>query len=447
MNRARSGLIWAIRYGLPGVGLRVATARGDLIARVVADPEVLADPFPVYEQLRAQGPVASNPFIRATTHHATANMILRNDEFVDGDVPLADSRLGRLVSAASDPHSLGPFEAPSLLGLHPPEHTRIRRLVSRAFTPKAVAQFGDRIQQIADELLDDIIAGPPVFDLMETYASLLPVTVIAEMLGVPTAMRKQFLAWGNDGALTLDPGLSWRDYKRAQVAVRTSHHWLDQHIANLRANPGEDLLSQLVQVVDEGDRLTDTELRVTALLILGAGFETTVNLIGNGAALLLAHPEQLDLLRDDPGRWNNAIGEILRYDSPVQITLRTAGRDTHLLDRPIRKGRSVIVMLGGANRDPAVFTDPHRFDIGRENAREHLAFSAGIHYCLGAQLARLEAAIALRTLFDRLPELTSSGAPTRGGTRVLRGYRQLPLRAGRAASQTATNRTTVTENA
>ncbi len=208
------------------------------------------------------------------------------------------------------------------------------------------------------------------------------------------------------------------------------HRWFHGHLDHLRRDPGDDLLSRLLQ--DEGgDRLTDTELHQVGLLVLGAGFETTVNLIGNAVALLDRHPEQLAWLReqdDQASAWTNAVEEVLRFDSPVQLTMRAAHRDTEVQGEPVRAGEALLVLLGGANRDPAVFDDPHRFDVTRANAHEHVAFSAGIHYCLGASLARLEAVTALRLLYDRYPDLGVAGEPVRRRTRVLRGYAELPVR-------------------
>jgi cytochrome P450 len=269
----------------------------------------------------------------------------------------------------------------------------------------------------------------------------LPVIVIAELLGVPTSMRAQFIEWGNLAATTLDPALPRRDYATADRALRRIHAWLTEHVRTLRRRPGDDLLSRLVQLADRGDALTDTEVRATAFLLLGAGFETTVNLIGNGAALLMQHREQLDELLSGNLAWSGAVEETLRFDSPVQVTLRTARTDTEVAGVPLPAGRSIVVMLGGANRDPAVFTEPHRFDAGRANAREHLAFSAGIHYCLGAQLARLEGEIALRCLFEHAPELATAGPVRRRGTRVLRGYDRLPVaQPASSASRRSRNR-------
>ncbi|WP_158895939.1 cytochrome P450 [Amycolatopsis anabasis] len=427
---ARSAAVWAMKYALPGVGLRAAARRGEAISLAVA-PGIRHDPFPAYDAIRAQGPLVHGRFVSATASHSSADAVLRSEVFRAGPTGAPFRALDRLLSAAIDPRALGPDDPPSLLAIAPPEHTRIRRLVSRAFTARAIAALSARVQDLAHEMLDAIAATKPAtFDLIDSYAALLPVTVISEILGVPTQMRHQFLVWGNQAALALEPGLSWRDYRRADAAARNAHAWLDEHIDRLRRNPGDDLLSQLIQTADESDRLTHTELRITALLVLGAGFETTVNLIGNAVALLLAHPDQLDRLQRDPTGWDNAIEEVLRLDSPVQITLRIPNSDTEVAGVPVRGGRPVVVMLGGANRDPDVFTDPHRFDSTRPNAREHLAFSAGPHFCLGAQLARLEAATAARALFERFPDLALDDQPTRRDTRVLRGYQHLPLRTG-----------------
>lgn len=429
MNRLRSATVWAIRYGLPGMAIRTAARRGDLIARLTSDEALRENPFEAYDQLRARGPVPSNRFLSATASHRVASEVLRSDRFVASAGGGATGLLDRVLTAAVDPKALGPVDPPSLLVVQPPQHTRLRKLVSRTFTPRAVNRLAGRMREVADDLLDRIPEGEP-FDLVEAYAAPLPVMVIAEILGVPTTMRDEFLKWGNEAAATLDPGLGWRAFWRADAALRDLNAWFESHLAHLRREPGEDLLSKLVHDGGVGDdRLTDTELRATGLLVLGAGFETTVNLIGNAVRLLLDHPGQLAALRADPSGWANAVEEVLRYDSPVQVTLRVASEDLELAGLPLPEGRPVVTMIGGANRDPDVFSEPHAFDVTRSNAREHLAFSAGIHYCLGAQLARLEASIALQALFDRFDHVALAGTPTRRGTRVLRGYTELPVRA------------------
>jgi cytochrome P450 len=430
MTSARSAVVWAIRYGIPGLAIRVAARRGDLIARSAVDPTALDDPARFYADLRALGPVAGNRLIGASAHHDVVNHILRSEVFRANPGGAPTALLDKIMLAAVDPRALGPVDIPSLLAIEAPQHTRIRRLASHAFTPRAIAGYAPTIRDIADGLLDRAAARGGQFDLIADYAAQLPVAVIARIMGIPADMHDELLSIGNDAALTLDPALSWRDFRGADRAIRRSAVMLDEHIATLRREPGDDLLSELVRVSEDGDRLSDEELRVNTLLLLGAGFETTVNLIGNAVALLLEHPDQLAGLLAEPAGWPNAVDEALRFDSPVQVTVRVAREDTEVAGRPVKAGRGLVLMLAAANRDPQVFTDPDRFDVTRPDARLHLAFSAGIHYCLGAQLARLEAAIALETLFERFPDLAVTAAPTRRRTRVLHGFERFPVATG-----------------
>jgi cytochrome P450 len=248
------------------------------------------------------------------------------------------------------------------------------------------------------------------------------------MLGAPVEMRRQFLEWGAGGALSLDAGLTYRQFRDSERKLAEMQEWMRSHFAQIRRNPGGDVFSTLVHAQADEGRLDEDELVSIGMLLLAAGFETTVNLIGNGVALFTAHPEQLELLKAEPSRWPGAVDEVLRYDSPVQRTGRFANRDTVVAGEWVRAGSIVVIMLGGANRDPAVFTDPHRFDVTRENANDHLAFSSGPHFCLGAGLARMEGEVGLRALFDRFPGLALAGAPHRRPTRVLRGYDAMPVR-------------------
>jgi cytochrome P450 len=360
---------------------------------------------------------------------------LRSDAF---GVQLRTERLPSLLRPlfwyVDRSQTYSPIEPPSMLAVDPPDHTRYRRLVTKVFTARAIEKLRHRTEEIATELLDDL-QGEEVVDLVEKYASLLPVTVISEILGVPLDMREQFLVWGGSGAVTLDIGLPYSTFCRAEADIMALHEWMVGHFNRLRRATGEDILSQLVQVADEGE-LTEDELSAIAMLLLGAGFETTVNLLGNGALLLMSSPESRALLEQDPELWPNAVEEILRYESPVQRTARAAVRDTEVAGQPIREGELIVTLLGGANRDPAVFSDPHRFDICRPNARDHIAFSSGIHFCLGAALAKLEGEIGLRQLFTRYPDLAVAGAPQRRTTRVLRGYDKMPVRLGTSAART-----------
>src|SRR5262249_5439477 len=267
-------------------------------------------------------------------------------------------------------------------------------------------------------------------DLVERYASLLPATVIAELLGAPVAMRRQFLAWGAGGGLSLDTGLGYRDFRGCAQNITAVHRRMLRHFTEVRRNLLDRVLRGLVTAHDQGDQLSLDELSSISMLLLAAGFETTVNLLGNGAVLLMRHPEALELLRAEPQHWLAAVEEILRYDSPVQRTGRVAHRNTEVAGHEVPAGSLIVLLLGGANRDPAVFADPHRFDVQRPNADHHVAFSSGIHYCVGAALARLEGEMGLQALFRRFPDLTLAGAPQRRPTRVLRGYDSIPVRLG-----------------
>jgi cytochrome P450 len=308
----------------------------------------------------------------------------------------------------------------------PPDHTRYRKLVSRVFTARAVESLRGRTQQIATELLDQIDPRSPV-DLVEAYCNLLPVTVIAEILGVPERDRDKVLRMGAAAAPSLDLGLSWTTFRHVESALREFDVWLRQHLEGLRRHPGNDLLSQLVAAQEDGVGLTDVELRSVAGLVLAAGFETTVNLLGNGIALLASNPAQRRLLAEREDLWPNAVEEILRVDPPVLLTGRMATADTEIEGVTMRRGSMMVALLASANRDPRVFPEPETFDVTRPNARDHLSFSAGRQFCLGAALARMEGEVGLRTLFQRYPDPRLETGAVRRSTRVLRGYERLPV--------------------
>jgi len=256
--------------------------------------------------------------------------------------------------------------------------------------------------------------------------------VIGDILGVADEARPRILEFGELGAPSLDMGVSWKQYRQVYRGIEGFNNWLSNHLHKLRRNPGDDLMSQIIQASDEGARLSHQELLATAGLVLAAGFETTVNLLGNGIRTLLDAPEHLDTLAARPELWPTAVEEILRLDSPVQMTARFASKDTDLAGTIVRRGEGVIIYLAGANRDPKVFTDPHRFDIERDNAGKHLSFSGGRHFCLGAALARAEGEVGLRTFFERFPDARLAGNGCRRETRVLRGWSSLPVTLGRA---------------
>lgn len=413
--------------------MRVAARRGDLQGRLIAAGRRGGDAFPVLEQIRAQGPLYRGRFGFVTTSLPVVRDVLSSNDFRTGfDRTRVRGPLGRAFLWASDTGFVGPLEPPSLLVTEPPDHTRYRKLVARVFTARAVEKLRDRTGEIALELLDSLDGADSV-DLVDAYCTLLPVTVIAEILGVPIAERRRVLAFGAAAAPSLDMGLSWRRFRAVETALARFDGWLGAHLARLRSEPGDDLLSQLVAAEDDGVGLTERELKATAGLVLAAGFETTVNLLGNGVALLDAHRDQLELLTAEPALWPNAVDEILRLDPPVLLTGRTAVRSTVVAGRPVPAGALVTTVLAAANRDPEVFAEPSRFDVTRANAKDHVSFSAGRHHCLGASLARMEGEVGLRTLFERYPALRTLPGARRRDTRILRGYQNLPVRLGEPA--------------
>ncbi|MGY1651175.1 cytochrome P450 [Geodermatophilus sp. SYSU D01119] len=425
------------------LAIRARARAGNPDAEVLRDPAVREDPFAHYERLRTAAPLVGGAFSKVSVHHDVCTEVLRSADFgqiggsrTEGLPPL----LRTALRVAGPRASVGPIDPPSMLAVDPPEHTRYRRLVTRAFSARAVARLRERTRLIAEELLDDLerdaAATGGRTDLVARYASLLPVTVISEVLGVPVAMRERFLAWGDAATPSLDMGLDWRTHRSVERSLDELDAWFRGHLRQLRRSPGDDLLSALVTTADDdGSGLTEQELLATALLVFGAGFETTVNLIGNGADRLFAAPDQRRLLAEDPALWPNAVDEVLRVESPVQRTGRRALRDTAVAGVPVRAGDLVILVLAAANRDPRVFDDPHVFDVTRANARDHVAFSSGIHYCLGAALARMEGEVALRALFERFPDLAPAGPGRRRRTIILRGHDTLPVLLGPAADR------------
>jgi cytochrome P450 len=421
---------WALTHGLIRMVLRREARTGNPNTRFLTDPAVRADPYPHYEMLRGPQPFSAGLAGKITVHHPVATEVLRSEHLGTASFAGAPKPIRRVLKRGA---GRSVIEPPSMLAVDPPVHSRYRKLVTRAFTAKAVAALRVRTEEVAGELLDGLArdAGRGPVDLVGRYASQLPVTVICEILGAPVSMSEQFLTWGDAAATSLDPGMPLAQFRHAQQGIDALRDWMRGHFETLRRNPGDDVLSQLVTAADtDGERLTEQELLATAVLVLGAGFETTVNLIGTGIQLLQDHPEQRELLMAEPARWPGAVDEILRFDSPVQRTARRALRDTEIAGVPVREEEIVVLLLGAANRDPEVFADPNRFDITRENAGKHLSFSSGVHHCLGAQLARMEGEVALRALTERFPELSMVGRPHRRPTSNLRGYDALSVELG-----------------
>ncbi len=433
-------LHWLAMHGFVRGVATIGVRRGDLQARLIADPTLAADPVPFYEQLRAQGPLVKGPVNYLTADHALAHELLRSDDFRVVNMGSNLPAPLRWLERRTRDDLLHPLRAPSLLAVEPPDHTRYRKTVSAVFTPRAVAALRDGVEQTATNLLDQLAgqAGvSEVVDIVGRYCSQLPVAIISDILGVPEPDRPRVLEFGELAAPSLDIGLPWRQYRRVQEGIAGFNFWLADHLRGLRRAPSDNLMSQLIQAAESGSaetHLDQAELQAIAGLVLAAGFETTVNLLGNGIRMLLDTPEHLDTLRRRPELWPNAVEEILRLDSPVQLTARVALRDVEVAGMRIEQGELVVIYLAAANRDPAVFPDPHRFDIERPNAGRHLAFSGGRHFCLGAALARAEGEVGLRTFFDRFPQARAAGTGSRRDTRVLRGWSTLPVTLGPARS-------------
>ncbi len=422
--------------GVAAIGMR----RGDPQARLLADPTVAADPVQFYEELRTLGPLVKGRANYLTTDHALAHELLRSDDFrvinMGSNLPAPL----RWLELRTRDDLLHPLRAPSLLAVEPPDHTRYRKTVSAVFTPRAVAALRDGVEQTAAKLLDQLAdqsGASEVVDIVGRYCSQLPVAIISDILGVPEQDRRRVLEFGELAAPSLDIGLPWRQYRSVQQGIAGFNSWLADHLRQLRRAPSDNLMSQLIQMAESGSAetyLDEDELQAIAGLVLAAGFETTVNLLGNGIRMLLDAPQHLDTLRQRPELWPNAVEEILRLDPPVQLTARVARDDVEVAGMQLKSGDMVVILLAAANRDPSVFGDPHRFDVERPNAGRHLAFSGGRHFCLGAALARAEGEVGLRTFFDRFPEARSAGTGSRRDTRVLRGWSSLPVALGPAWS-------------
>ncbi len=385
-------------------------------------PEFVADPYPTYHRLRTADPVHRSPLgFWVLTRYEDVAAVLRDPRFAkEAIASFVAARFGTTV-----PPGMGL----SMLDRDPPDHTRLRGLVSKAFTPRVVERLRPHVQQIVDGLLARV-EGAGGMDLIEQFAYPLPVIVICELLGVPVEDHERFKSWGLDIARGLDAIMLPPDSDVARRSIagrRALADYFRTLIAERRAAPRDDMLSGLIAAEEAGDRLSEEELLATCILLLVAGHETTVNLIGNGTLALLRHPAELQRLRDDPGLIGTAIEELLRYDGPVQRTARIPSEDVTIGGKAIATGEMVMPFIGAADRDPAQFRDPDRLDIARTDNR-HLAFGLGIHFCLGAPLARLEGQIAINTLVRRLPKLAlATDTPQYRQSLTLRGLQSLPV--------------------
>jgi cytochrome P450 len=391
-------------------------------------PGYAEDPYPHYAELRDHDPV----------HQSVIGpwVLSRYDDVVR---VLRDPSLSVDIANASqvelDPEVAGVFGERergqrAILNLDPPDHDRLRRLVSKAFTPKMVESLRPEVERLVAESLDEVVArGDGTMDLIADLAFPLPFTVISEMLGMPTGRRDELRSWSHAVVKTLDPILTVEEAEAAVVASDAMSAYVLEVIAMKRAAPADDLLSALIAAEEDGDGLDERELLDQVMLLYIAGHETTVNLIGNGTLALLRHPDQLDRLRRDPDLGQNAVEELLRFDSPVQFSRRIAVSDLELHGRRIEAGSFVLTCLGAANHDPQRWGDTaDELDLGRVGAAQHVSFGSGIHHCLGASLARVEARAAFTALAQWFPDLepTTESLPWNGRI-VLRGLDALPL--------------------
>ncbi|HEX4090287.1 MAG TPA: cytochrome P450 [Trebonia sp.] len=411
--------------------LRLFQWRGDPVARLMLRATT-TDPYPLYAGVRQRGLVRSPLGAFIAADHATVASILRDRRFSSSPT----HQKGYLPPSYPPDDPRAGLPDGDLLNLDPPDHTRLRRLVSGTFTPRAVADLEPWIREVTVRLLaaaDDAAD----FDLIEALAFPLPIAVICHLLGVPARDQAQFRAWGHDVAASLDPQTTASARTRSRASEIALTAYLQELVRERRSNPDDSILSGLIAAEEEGDRLTSGEVVRMAFLLLIAGFETTVNLIGNGTVALLGDPDGWDRLRQDQDLVPAALEEMLRYDSPVQLTSRIATEDVEVCGRTIAAGRPVFVSIGGANRDPDVFERPDEFLIDRPDPGRHLSFSLGLHHCLGAALARLEGRVAIEELTRRYPALELTAEPTRRSQLVLRGFESIPVRARQTAARSA----------
>ncbi|MDX8036062.1 cytochrome P450 [Lentzea sp. BCCO 10_0856] len=393
---------------------------GDPYAGVMASPPD-RDPYPMYEKVRAKGDmVRSRMGAYVTPSREICDSVLRDNRFITATfdeasmVPITLVKDGeKIVNPVQD----------SFLMMNPPTHTRLRKLVQPFFTPRALKDRTESIKRIVTNYLDRL---DDRFDVVSEFASQVPIQVIADLLGVPDDHKEIFARWGSSLAETLDGVWSHKQLKNLHATIIEYNDFIDVLIDERRRNPKDDIVSHLVTRHDD---LSREDLVATTGLLLFAGFETTVNLISNGVLKAFENPHTVAPLAQSPEYAEGFVEEVLRLDPPVQYTIRWPKERLELAGVSLPKGMPVMLMLAAANRDPRVFADPLKFDPTRSNAREHLAFSAGIHYCIGAGLSRIEGAVALHELFKRFPNLAPDGPVARRKSKLIRGALRLPVRA------------------
>jgi cytochrome P450 len=433
----KARLHWLTGYGLSRGTLKLLARRGDPLAQLFIDESRPQNVNQLVEQIRRRGrmsAVIGNGWVTADAE--IVRDVLRDARF--RTVKPRDKSPFRVIQwmiEKTNPRVLNGLEPPSLLVTDPPERARLRRLVSRAFTPRAIEALRLRIREIADTLLDDLgdLDDKAHCDLATAYASQIPIEVIAEMLGIPRDEIPLLFAFADRGTrLLTSTGPSWRDFQTATAALREFDDYLAAHIERLRRGVAVGADDSILSAVLQDPDLTEHEVRTFAGLLLGAGFITTAHAFGNAVVALLSHPDQLASLQAHPEGWPNAVEEALRHESVFQFSARVATETLEIDGHAVREGSAIFLLVGGANRDRAVFERPDDFDITRANARDHISFGTGIHVCLGAPLARMELQIGLQALFERFPQLALAGQPALNKSTIVHGIGRLPVNLGPA---------------
>jgi cytochrome P450 len=409
---------------------RLANFIGEAGRKVLFSDEILQNPYPTYARLLEEGPihyidVGGKWAVWSIFSHAECSSIAKDSRF---SAKRAKQMLFSLpIRRQAEFSDLARMLSLWLIFMDAPEHTRLRKLMNKGFSPAVVEALRPQIEALVDQMLEPLEPGSEV-ELMGLFANPMPVRIILELLGIPQTLRDTFVSWSRAIAVFRgNPNRTVEEAHAAQDALVNLTEFFRKTVTERRRNKGNDLISLLIDIEEEGEVLTEEELHAQCIALLFAGHETTRNLIGNGIYTLLQHPEETAELRENPEIIRSAVEELLRYESPVQFTARVLKEKTEICGQSIPKGWTVLCMLGAANRDPKQFQDPHQLNLKRLN-NQHLAFSAGTHFCIGAPLARLEGQIAIRKIVQRFPKMRFAGQrPEWASTFGFRGLKRLPV--------------------
>lgn len=427
-DRIKQRTHWAVTHGMARAYLKVLARRGEPVAQLGIDTSQAAGIYAIIDKIRGRGRMSQAGDGWITADAQIVRTIFRDNRFVTFKPEhRSSSSIIQRLAAWSDPQLLNPAEPPSILITDPPDHGRLRRLVAAPFTPRAIEALRGRIQDVTNGHLDALEQHPHP-DLIPDFTAKIPIAVIGEMIAVPPQdYSLLYTAMNRAIQLIATTAPSWRQYQDGTTALREIDEYLEKHVARLRREGTE---SELATGLLDSD-LSHFELKMFFAVFLGAGFVTTTHLMGKAILALLRHSEQLAALRADPSLWPNAVEELMRYDTSNQWSARVATETVEIEGHTIEAGQSALLLLGGANRDPAVFENPDVFDITRSNARENITLGTGIHVCLGQVLARVELHTALQSLFERFPGLALAGEPEYFDGMGIHGLRSLPVTLGR----------------